>query len=317
MIPKVIVKNGKRYVKIGKKRIKVDSSLSERELIKWMIKYLKPKRGKRKKQEDTWAAPPPSKTIVLNAMPNIGMLDAQRMQAREIEATQKRIKESEDSFKKIADSVQKSLDAPKRPAIQESKEEKEAASPKYSDEQIEQGIQMLKDRDADLKRSEAIRKQNQENADKKVKNADQKAAAEAIKRRAVERDRIQKEKNRIESIMKVDLYEEIKKKAGGWNKLKTMAAKHITVKGSQEDIIDALLAKKKNLVNEVQIRAALNATHGPDLAMLQKEMHDLDEGDEEDQKIIAGEGRTGTAMAVLQDIPGPQKASPTWTSTDQ
>ena len=36
MTPKVIVKNRKRYVKIGKKRIKVDSSLTERELIQWM-----------------------------------------------------------------------------------------------------------------------------------------------------------------------------------------------------------------------------------------------------------------------------------------
>jgi len=58
--PKIIVKNGKRYVKVGKKRVKVDSSISERELIQWMIKHFKPKRRvKKSKEKDVWKEAPP------------------------------------------------------------------------------------------------------------------------------------------------------------------------------------------------------------------------------------------------------------------
>ena len=44
----VIRKKGKRYVKIGKKQIKVDNAISERELVQWLIKRFHPKRKRRK-----------------------------------------------------------------------------------------------------------------------------------------------------------------------------------------------------------------------------------------------------------------------------
>jgi len=113
MTPKVIVKNGKRYVKIGKKRIKVDSSLTERELIQWMIKHFKPKRrvkktGKNGKDgKDGWVAPPPSKAIVLPFVPAAAAPSQVRETKEQLEATQKLLKESEDKFKKIAEDAKK------------------------------------------------------------------------------------------------------------------------------------------------------------------------------------------------------------------
>ena len=46
--PRIVRKDGKRYVQVGRKRIKVASSITERELLKWIIKYLRPKRRNRK-----------------------------------------------------------------------------------------------------------------------------------------------------------------------------------------------------------------------------------------------------------------------------
>ena len=44
--PKIIIKDGKRYVKLGKKVIKVSQNMSEREFIKWLIEHFKPKKRK-------------------------------------------------------------------------------------------------------------------------------------------------------------------------------------------------------------------------------------------------------------------------------
>jgi septal ring factor EnvC (AmiA/AmiB activator) len=47
--PRIVKIGKKRYLQLGKKRIKVASSISERELVKWIIKYLHPKRKRRGK----------------------------------------------------------------------------------------------------------------------------------------------------------------------------------------------------------------------------------------------------------------------------
>ncbi len=46
--PKIIIKNGRKYVLIGKKKIRVSKSITERELIKFIIKHLHTKRKPRK-----------------------------------------------------------------------------------------------------------------------------------------------------------------------------------------------------------------------------------------------------------------------------
>jgi len=76
--------------------------LTERELIQWMIKHFKPKRRVKKNVKDGWVAPAPSKAIVLPAV-SVAM-DMNRAQAREmLEDTKKKLKESEDNIKKIAE----------------------------------------------------------------------------------------------------------------------------------------------------------------------------------------------------------------------
>ena len=49
---KIIVRNGKRFVRVGGKLVKISDKISERELVQWLVKHLiKPKRRKKGSKE--------------------------------------------------------------------------------------------------------------------------------------------------------------------------------------------------------------------------------------------------------------------------
>jgi hypothetical protein len=45
----IVKRDGKRYAKVGRRLIKIVKGISERELVKWLVSYLVPKRKKRVK----------------------------------------------------------------------------------------------------------------------------------------------------------------------------------------------------------------------------------------------------------------------------
>ena len=197
----VVKKNGKRYVKVGKRRIKVASDISERELIQWMIKHFKPKRKQKKpKVVDPFTAVPPKVTVFQSG--TVAVNDANRAALRE---TKDKLEE-----------VQKKLTT--------IEEEKKALPPPqahgYTPEQIEQGLKLLKEQDAEIKRRKAI----QEEDKKELKSEKKKRAATAMERRKLERERLEEENKRIKGIMQTTYKEEIKKKGGGFNKLRKLAS---------------------------------------------------------------------------------------------
>ena len=136
-------------------------------------------------------------------------------------------------------------------------EEKKALPPPqahgYTPEQIEQGLKLLKEQDAEIKRRKAI----QEEDKKELKSEKKKRAATAMERRKLERERLEEENKRIKGIMQTTYNEEIKKKGGGFNKLRKLASDKNVNPGanpSEKQLIDALLAKNANLSARMILR---------------------------------------------------------------
>ena len=65
-IPKIkIDKNGKRYIMIGKKKVLIDKGISERELIKYIIKHLaKPRRRRTVGERPSKTIPGPNANVL-------------------------------------------------------------------------------------------------------------------------------------------------------------------------------------------------------------------------------------------------------------
>ncbi len=116
----LIRKNGKRYVKLGKKRIKVDKRISERELIKWMIMHFRPRRKGKKKSKDEFTLDKTAKPIIPIVGVSSSIGDSVRIQAREakdeLDKVKKEVREIQEEVKKEL-KEQKQLPAPVRPAL--------------------------------------------------------------------------------------------------------------------------------------------------------------------------------------------------------
>ena len=282
--PKVIVRNGKRYVQIGKKFIKVDSSLTERELIKWMIKYFKPKRRKTsegKRMKDVWTEPPLNKATVFQSG-TVVLNDMNRAQAREVkdqlEATQKKLKESEDNFKKIAEETKKAIEAPKRLIEEKEKEHKDDSERiPLSEEEVrrQEGIKHQKEEEG---RNEIRAREAKEKANRMVRIAELKAEkARKIELRGVTFDA---------------QYTEEKKKQFNNNTAALMrnwmsehANKVYSITPSTSRLRDDIEKAGGFAQLKEKIRVAVNNVHNPEIAALQTEIDKL-------EKEIAGEGRS-------------------------
>ncbi len=59
----IIIKDGVKYVKDGKSRIRVSSKLSERDLLKWIIKHFSRRRKKNPRKKNKEDKSPPKKDM--------------------------------------------------------------------------------------------------------------------------------------------------------------------------------------------------------------------------------------------------------------
>ena len=95
--PTIVVRNGKRYVKVKNAKgkttlVSVAKGISERELIQWLIKHFKPKRRKVKKStKSKIELPPMVATVITN--------DQERVDARNVKAMLDETKKELDQIK--------------------------------------------------------------------------------------------------------------------------------------------------------------------------------------------------------------------------
>ena len=74
--PKIIVIKGKRYAVIGKRRILIkDNDIGERELIKFLVKHLKPRRKQKIKSKGLLNTEPIKSSISYGSLNPVSLFD--------------------------------------------------------------------------------------------------------------------------------------------------------------------------------------------------------------------------------------------------